>query len=345
VQPAHAGTYSVVVSDAADSALSPPATLTVLTNPTILSLTPISISVRAGTNAATATNVTFIVNAAGAGPLSYQWRKDGVNIPGATGSSYTILDVQLIHAGTYTVAVTDSFGTTVSQEAYLAVAVLPVIIQPPLNQTVVQGQRVTLSAVYSATPPPFTNEWRIGSQVQAVYVTGQTSVFHSFIATNPPGTYGWRLVLFNASTAVLQPGGVSHNPTATVTILADTDGDGMPDVWETAYGFNPTNAADGLLDADGDGMSNRAEFIAGTNPTNAASYLRIDLTFTPGLVTLGFEAVTNRTYAVEYKDDLNAPVWTRLAEVVARNSNRVERVFDPGFSTRRIYRVGTPRVP
>jgi hypothetical protein len=48
---------------------------------------------------------------------------------------------------------------------------------------------------------------------------------------------------------------------------------------------------------------------------------------------------------VEYKDGLNAPAWTRLAELVARNSNRVERVLDPGFSTNRIYRVGTPRLP
>ena len=122
----------------------------------------------------------------------------------------------------------------------------------------------------------------------------------------------------------------------------------MPDVWEIAHGFNPTNSADALLDADRDGMLNWAEFIAGTNPTNNASYLRIDQTFTPGLVTLGFEAMTNRTYVVEYTDGLNVPLWTRLAEFPARSSittNRVETVFDPGARTNRFYRVGTPRLP
>ncbi len=347
VQAAHAGTYTVLVSDVADAALSPPATLNVLTNPTILSLTPPSASVRAGTNAATATNVTFTVSAAGAGPLSYQWRKDGVNIPGATGSSYPILDVQLIHAGAYSVAVTDLSGTTVSQSAYLAVAVLPIIIQPPLAQTVVQGQTVTLSAVYSGTPPPFTNEWRIGGSFQARYLTSATSVFHSFVASNV-GSFGWRLVLFNASTDVLQPGGVTHSPTASITVLADLDQDGMPDVWETAHGFVPNDPADGVLDADGDGMNNRAEFIAGTNPTNNASFLRIDQTLTPGLITLGFEAMTNRTYMIECKDGVNAPLWTRLAEFPARSvviTNRVETLLDPGAGTNRIYRVVTPRLP
>ncbi|MFZ4396655.1 MAG: DUF2341 domain-containing protein, partial [Kiritimatiellia bacterium] len=48
--------------------------------------------------------------------------------------------------------------------------------------------------------------------------------------------------------------------------LADSDGDGMPDSWETTYSFNPTNAADAVLDSDGDGVSNLNEYLHGLNP-------------------------------------------------------------------------------
>lgn len=46
---------------------------------------------------------------------------------------------------------------------------------------------------------------------------------------------------------------------------ADSDGDGMPDVWETAYGFDPF-AADANLDSDDDGITNLQEYLGGSNP-------------------------------------------------------------------------------
>lgn len=46
----------------------------------------------------------------------------------------------------------------------------------------------------------------------------------------------------------------------------DTDGDGMPDAWETNWGFNINELADALLDADNDGLNNIDEYLNGTNP-------------------------------------------------------------------------------
>jgi len=52
--------------------------------------------------------------------------------------------------------------------------------------------------------------------------------------------------------------------------LADTDGDGMHDSWETAKGLNP-NVNDAAADADGDGYSNLTEYLAGSDPSTNGS--------------------------------------------------------------------------
>jgi len=41
----------------------------------------------------------------------------------------------------------------------------------------------------------------------------------------------------------------------------DSDGDGMPDQWETAHGLNPNDSADGSKDRDNDGYTNLEEYI------------------------------------------------------------------------------------
>jgi hypothetical protein len=46
----------------------------------------------------------------------------------------------------------------------------------------------------------------------------------------------------------------------------DTDGDGMPDVFEVTYGLDPLNPNDASGDADNDGLTNLAEYQAGSNP-------------------------------------------------------------------------------
>ena len=55
-------------------------------------------------------------------PLGYQWRKNGVGIPGGTNISYTIPAVSLTDAGSYDVVVTNSCGQTISSNAILTVS-------------------------------------------------------------------------------------------------------------------------------------------------------------------------------------------------------------------------------
>lgn len=57
--------------------------------------------------------------------------------------------------------------------------------------------------------------------------------------------------------------------TDTIELRLDSDGDGMPDAWETTYGLS-TSANDATIDTDSDGVSNLNEYLAGTSPTNPA---------------------------------------------------------------------------
>ena len=43
----------------------------------------------------------------------------------------------------------------------------------------------------------------------------------------------------------------------------DSDGDGMPDQWESSHGLDPQNSADGPMDRDGDGYTNVEEYLNG----------------------------------------------------------------------------------
>jgi formylglycine-generating enzyme len=63
--------------------------------------------------------VSFTVTATGTGTLTYQWQKDGVDIPGATSSTFSLTNAKPWHIGDYTVKVTDSSGTMTSSAAVL----------------------------------------------------------------------------------------------------------------------------------------------------------------------------------------------------------------------------------
>jgi hypothetical protein len=68
------------------------------------------------------TNVTFSVTASGAAPLGYQWKKGGAAISGATASSYSLANVQSTDAGSYSVTVSNGYGSVDSTAAVLAVS-------------------------------------------------------------------------------------------------------------------------------------------------------------------------------------------------------------------------------
>jgi hypothetical protein len=352
VQANQAGPYSVVVFNSAGSADSASARLSVVFPPSIIQQ-PLSRSVyikpdpRAA-NLADGTNVTFVVGASSGNPgLGYQWFFNGTSIPGATASSLLITNVSLEDEGDYSVAVSDSVDTVMSATARLVPWLQPVIVKPPVGQVIAAGSDFTMSVEVTGNPVPIAYSWRRGSIVIATnsgnyrsnFVTLNSAAAGLILTNNIlSSNYTMRLVVYNDANN--SPGILIA---FTNTIVADLDRDGIPDYIEQDLGLSTNNAVDAGLDLDGDGASNRAEYLAGTDPASNLSYLRIDQG--PGAATVSVAAVSNRTYTIQFTDNLNSGAWSRLADIVARPNNRVESFIDPNWTTNRFYRAVVPRQP
>lgn len=333
VQPGQAGAYSVQVFNAVSSTLSADAVLTLLI-PAAITQQPQSTNVPPGAA------VTFSVTATSSTPIAYQWRFNDVDLPGATGPTLTLTNIQEEIAGNYLVVVTDSIGSIRSEIALLGVIIPLSFIQEPVGQAVVAGGSVTLSGEIRGGPPPFGYEWRKGSIPFASNELSVLKTFYTLTNLQPADAGGYRLVVRN----VTRPGGIG-SPMIQLTILPDFDQDGLSDALEQALGLSTNNAANASWDLDTDGVSNRDEYIAGTDLADPASYLLIDLLHQSEGATLWFPARSNKTYTVQFTDDLGSGLWQKLDDIVASLTNRLRAVADPGHAPQRTYRVITPRQP
>ena len=105
---------------------------------------------------ATGESATFTVEASGTAPLAYQWQRNGTDIPGATGASYTLADASAADDGAlFRVVVSNAAGSATSTAAELTVtaggAPVPTITLPATGTRFTAGQPVTFAG--SATDP------------------------------------------------------------------------------------------------------------------------------------------------------------------------------------------------
>ncbi|MBX3606198.1 MAG: hypothetical protein KF788_13035 [Piscinibacter sp.] len=176
-----AATYAVRVSNAAGSALSAAAPLTLSTVPVdaapSIVTQPAAVAVNEGHTA------TFAVGVTGSGPLSFQWLRNGTTIAGANTAVYTIAAVASADAASYSVVVDNAAGSATSAAAALSVTpasggtVAPTITAQPASVVALPLSTTTLAVAASGSAPLSYQWFRDGAPVAGA--TGPTLTFGS----------------------------------------------------------------------------------------------------------------------------------------------------------------------
>lgn len=208
----NAASYSVTVTNAAGSATSSAAVLTVQFPPAIVTQPVTQFG-------ALSSNVVLSVVASGTGPLAYQWFNvvgalaDGGNISGSASNILTIAALTTNEVGNYFVVVSNAFGSVTSASASVTVNSSPIITGPPASQFVAVGGNAVLTVAVTGSAP-FTYQWlKNGAKISnSKTVSGVTasSLTLAKVATTANGNY--TVVVKNAY-------GSAASPAATLTVL------------------------------------------------------------------------------------------------------------------------------
>jgi glucose/arabinose dehydrogenase/cell division septation protein DedD len=156
-------------------------------------------------------NTTFSVTVSGTAPFSYQWKRNGVNIPGATASSYSLTPAAQSDAGTYSVRVTNAFGEVESNGAVLTVN--------PFNAI----------PVVDISSPATSLTWAVGEPV--AYSANATDAEDGEM---PASSFQWEVQLFHKDCPTCEhwhPGPSIISGVKSGTFTADNGGETSSNIW------------------------------------------------------------------------------------------------------------------
>ena len=348
------GVYQVHVADAISYDLSQPVRLAVLVDP-VPTLGPAGRIVRVGSSVEFPVQVVSDATL----PMTFGLRRknETSNLVMATldqrAFSCTLTNMELKNAGYYYYLLSNAARVVYSPTSYVAV------VQPPTNTTAVAGADVAFRAIIANPgmyyrPVPTYFQWQYnGASLERVTNLGATwsnTVIH---ATNVPFFYTTNTLLLS----VVQPADlglfslqvtmVTNWPITpgifTASLVIDSDGDGMPDVWELAHDLNPLDPLDALEDPDRDDLTNLQEYLRATDPNKSDLRMRITATG-PTNIFLRFDALSNHSYSLLYQDLFKPGLdWILLTNLSDIPSNATITIFDlTPHPVQRYYRLNVP---
>ncbi|MFA5344637.1 MAG: Ig-like domain-containing protein, partial [Kiritimatiellia bacterium] len=283
---------------------------------------PASKAVAAGQTAA------FSVTATGTTPISYQWRKNGTNITGATAATYMIpVTVFGDNGSVYSVAISNAFGAVTSANATLTVAALPVITMQPARQMVIVGQAAVFSVTANGTAP-ISYQWRkngmdIAGATAADYTTpalvaGDNGAIYSVVVTNAVGSAtsaSATLTVWSAkeSAGVGVPGSTSY---ADGQYTIDASGIGIGGTSDSFYFAYQSLTGDGQVIARVASLQNtsagtKAGVMMRTSLADNAPSMFAGLT--PSIAMFASRIATNGATTANSGTAASAPYWVKLA--------------------------------
>jgi hypothetical protein len=124
--------------------------------------------------------------------------------------------------------------------------------------------------------------------------------------------------------------------------LADSDGDGLPDLWESENGLQPSNpfgghGADG--DYDFDGLTNEEEYIFGLSPILPDAELAPRISLVPDGVDwdVNFPGIPGRLHTLYWSENLTD--WSPLVSDLETAEDIFFSIGDEDGASRRFYRA------
>ena len=187
-----------------------------------------------------------LADADGLGAISYQWQRDGVNVAGATGTTYTLGNADVGHTIDVVASYTDGHGTLESK-ASAATAAVTNVNDPPTGTVTISGtaqenQVLTASNTLADADGlgAISYQWQrdgvnVAGATGTTYTLGNADVGHTLdvVASYTDG-HGTAEAVTSAATAAVT--NVNDPPTGTVTISGTAPGEPGADGVEHAGG-------------------------------------------------------------------------------------------------------------